>query len=117
MISLSTKIKIYLVIILASDLVGQDYSLDDCIQTSLGQKKTILSATLDVVSAEKAVKASYSGILPRYKHKRGSRKIVFLKEKLSHMIWEVLILIFWIHKFLQILQFQVALIIYQQVYH
>ena len=64
MISLSTKIKIYLVIILASDLVGQDYSLDDCIQTALGQKKTILSATLDVVSAEKAVKASYSGILP-----------------------------------------------------
>ena len=64
MISLSTKIKIYLVIILASDLVGQDYSLDDCIQTALGQKKTILSATLEVASAEKAVKASYSGILP-----------------------------------------------------
>ena len=64
MISLSTKIKIYLIIILASVLVGKDYSLDDCIQTALGQKKTILSATLDVVSAEKAVKASYSGILP-----------------------------------------------------
>ena len=64
MISLSTKIKIYLIIILASDLVGQDYSLDDCIQTALNQKKTVLSASLEVLSAEKGVKASFSGVLP-----------------------------------------------------
>ena len=45
-------------------LFGQDYSLNDCIQTALNQKKTVLSAGLDVLSAEKSVIASYSGILP-----------------------------------------------------
>ena len=46
------------------NLFGQDYSLNDCIQTALNQKKTIISADLDVLSAEKRVIASYSGILP-----------------------------------------------------
>ena len=45
-------------------LFGQDYTLNDCIQIALDQKKTILSATLGVASAEKGVKASYSGVLP-----------------------------------------------------
>ena len=43
---------------------GQDYSLNDCIQTALSQKKTVLSANLEVLSAEKGLKASFSGILP-----------------------------------------------------
>ena len=55
---------VFIIFILFQYLFGQDYSLNDCIQTALGQKKTILSATLEVASAEKAVKASYSGILP-----------------------------------------------------
>ena len=45
-------------------LFGQDYSLNDCIQTALSQKKTVLSASLEVLSAEKGLKASFSGILP-----------------------------------------------------
>ena len=48
----------------AVSVFGQDYSLNDCIQTALSQKKTVLSASLDVLSAEKSVKASFSGILP-----------------------------------------------------
>ena len=55
---------VFIIFILFQYLFGQNYSLNDCIQTALGQKKTILSATLEVASAEKAVKASYSGILP-----------------------------------------------------
>ena len=43
---------------------GQDYSLNDCIQTALSQKKTVLSASLEVLSAEKGLKASFSGVLP-----------------------------------------------------
>ena len=45
-------------------LFGQDYSLNDCIQTALSQKKTVLSASLEVLSAEKGLKASFSRILP-----------------------------------------------------
>ena len=45
-------------------LFGQDYSLNDCIQTALSQKKTVLSASLEVLSAEKGLKASFSGVLP-----------------------------------------------------
>ena len=45
-------------------LFVQVYSLNDCIQTALSQKKTVLSASLEVLSAEKGLKASFSGILP-----------------------------------------------------
>ena len=48
----------------AVSLFGQDYSLNECIQTALSQKKTVLSASLEVLSAEKGVKASFSGVLP-----------------------------------------------------
>ncbi len=53
-----------LFIAFAVSLYGQDYSLNDCIQTALSQKKTVLSASLEVLSAEKGVKASFSGVLP-----------------------------------------------------
>ena len=53
-----------LFVALAVSLFGQNYRLNDCIQTALNQKKTILSAGLDVLSAEKSLKASFSGILP-----------------------------------------------------
>ncbi len=54
----------FIIFIVFQYLFGRGYSLNDCIQTALTQKKTILSATLEVASAEKGVKASYSGILP-----------------------------------------------------
>ena len=43
---------------------AQGYTLDDCIHIAMGEKKTVLSADLSIVSASKGVKASYSGILP-----------------------------------------------------
>ena len=43
---------------------AQGYTLDDCIQIAIDEKKTVLSAEIGVVSASKGVKASYSGILP-----------------------------------------------------
>ncbi len=48
----------------AISLSGQVYSLNDCIQIALSQKKTVLSASLEVLSAEKGLKASFSGVLP-----------------------------------------------------
>ena len=45
-------------------LYAQGYTLDDCIQTAINEKKTILSADIGVISASKGLKASYSGILP-----------------------------------------------------
>ena len=55
---------ILILIVFLQYLFGKDYSLNDCIRTALDQKKTILSASLDISSAEKGVKASYSGVLP-----------------------------------------------------
>ena len=45
-------------------LTAQGYTLDDCIQTAIDEKKTVLSADIGVISASKGLKASYSRILP-----------------------------------------------------
>jgi len=45
-------------------LNAKSYTLEDCIQISLDEKKTVLSADIGVVSASKGLKASYSGVLP-----------------------------------------------------
>ena len=45
-------------------LDAQGYTLEDCIQISIDEKKTVLSADIGVVSASKGLKASYSGVLP-----------------------------------------------------
>ena len=45
-------------------LNAQGYTLEDCIQISIDEKKTVLSADIGVVSASKGLKASYSGVLP-----------------------------------------------------
>ena len=60
------NLKIFIIVLawVFQNLIGQDYTLNDCIKISLNQKKTILSATLDVASAEKSAKASLSGVLP-----------------------------------------------------
>ena len=55
---------IIILFVIFKNLVGQDYTLNDCIKIALNQKRTILSATIDVASAEKSVKVAYSGILP-----------------------------------------------------
>lgn len=60
----SLKIFIIALAWVFQNLIGQDYTLNDCIKIALNQKKTILSASLDVASAEKSVKASLSGVLP-----------------------------------------------------
>ena len=50
--------------ILISSLMGQDYDLSECIKIALERKKTLVSAELEVQSAEKGVTGSYSGLLP-----------------------------------------------------
>jgi len=60
------NLKIFITVLawVFQNLIGQDYTLNDCIKIALNQKKTILSASLDVASAEKSAKASLSGVLP-----------------------------------------------------
>ena len=41
-------------------LNAQVYTLEDCIQISIVEKKTVLSADIGVASASKGLKASYS---------------------------------------------------------
>ena len=59
----SNSILKYIFIILNA-IIAQDYTLDDCIQIAMSQKKTILSSGIGVLSASKGLKASYSGLLP-----------------------------------------------------
>ena len=61
---LFTRKTLPLFVAFSVSIFGQNYSLSDCIQTALNQKKTVLSASLEVLSAEKGVKASFSGVLP-----------------------------------------------------
>ncbi len=56
--------KILIICFYVSMSLGQGYNLDDCIDIALDGKKTLLSAELNVASAEKGVKGSYSGLLP-----------------------------------------------------
>ena len=54
-------------------LNAQGYTLEDCIQISIDEKKTVLSADIGVVSALKGLKASYSGVLPSVQATGASR--------------------------------------------
>jgi len=53
-----------LILPLLSGLFAQGYNLEDCIKIALDGKKTLLSAELNVTSAERGVTGSYSGLLP-----------------------------------------------------
>mgnify|MGYP004000483585 FL=1 len=56
--------KIIIIFFCVSMSFGQGYNLDDCIDIALGGKKTLLSAEINVASAEKGLKGSYSCLLP-----------------------------------------------------
>ena len=58
------QIYINSIILFSCIIRAQSYTLNDCIQIALGGKKTVLSARLDVNTAEKSVTSSYSGLLP-----------------------------------------------------
>ena len=58
------KKHIYLFIILVSVIRAQDYDVSECIKIALDRKGTLVSARLDVESANQGVLGSYSGLLP-----------------------------------------------------
>jgi outer membrane protein len=61
---LTFKKHIYLLIIFVSAIRAQDYDISECIKIALERKGTLLSAGLDVESANQGVLGSYSGLLP-----------------------------------------------------
>ena len=75
-----------LILPLLSALFAQGYNLEDCIKIALDGKKTLLSAELNVTSAERGVTGSYSGLLPSLNATTGvgrtqfPSKIVWLRE-------------------------------------
>ena len=58
------KKHIYLLIFFVSAIRTQDYDISECIKIALERKGTLLSAGLDVESANQGVLGSYSGLLP-----------------------------------------------------
>jgi len=71
-------------------LYAQGYTLDDCIQTAINEKKTILSADIGVISASKGLKASYSGILPSIQASGGTGINYFPEQENISIDFEVL---------------------------
>ena len=71
-------------------LYAQGYTLDDCIQTAMNEKKTILSADIGVISASKGLKASYSGILPSIQASGGTGINYFPEQENISIDFEVL---------------------------
>ena len=58
------KRHIYLLIIFVSTTIAQDYDVSECIKIALDRKGTLVSAGLDVESANQGLLGSYSGLLP-----------------------------------------------------
>ena len=58
------KRHIYLLIIFVSNTIAQDYDVSECIKIALDRKGTLVSAGLDVESANQGLLGSYSGLLP-----------------------------------------------------
>ncbi|SVE10414.1 uncharacterized protein METZ01_LOCUS463268, partial [marine metagenome] len=58
-----------------------EYDLAECIAIALENKKTLRSAELDVQSAEKGVKGSYSGLLPILNATVGSGRTQFPEQE------------------------------------
>ena len=61
---MSTNSIFKFIFLILNILNAQVYTLEDCIQISIDEKKTVLSADIGVVSASKGLKASQSGVLP-----------------------------------------------------
>tara|TARA_Y100001970_G_scaffold281710_1_gene393057 strand:- start:608 stop:1942 length:1335 start_codon:yes stop_codon:yes gene_type:complete len=55
---------LYSIFLISCIIKAQSYTLNDCIQIALNGKKTVLSAGIDVNTAEKGLISSYSGLLP-----------------------------------------------------
>ena len=55
---------LFIILSLLSGIFAQGYGLDDCIEIALDGKKTLLSAKLNVASAERGVTGCFSGLLP-----------------------------------------------------
>ena len=66
-----------LILPLLSGLFAQGNNLEDCIKIALDGKKTLLSAALNVTSAERGVTGSYSGLLPSLNASTGAGRTHF----------------------------------------
>ena len=64
-----------------SSMNAQGYSLDNCIESALEAKKTVLSARIGVLSAKKGLKGSYSDLLPFIQVTTGVGKTQFAKQE------------------------------------
>ena len=65
---------IFLLIIFVSATIAQDYDVSECIKIAIDRKGTLVSAGLDVESANQGLLGSYSGLLPSLNFSTASGK-------------------------------------------
>ena len=70
-------LKILNYFLLLNYIFAQNYSLDDCVNIALKNKKTILSASLEISSAKKGLIGSYSSLLPSLNFNTNSSRTNF----------------------------------------
>ena len=68
--------------------LSQNYTLDDCIQIATKQKKTVLSAEIEVRSASKGLKSSYSEFLPLIQASSSTGISYFNERETINIDWE-----------------------------
>ena len=67
-------------VLFISCIFCQNYSLDDCVAIALKSKKTILSASLEILSAKKGLTGSYSAFLPSLNFNTNSSRTNFTEQ-------------------------------------
>ena len=69
-------------------ILSQDYTLNDCIQIAIKQKKTVLSAEVGVLSASKGLKSSYSEFLPLIQANSNAGISYFKEQETIDIDWD-----------------------------
>ena len=69
-------------------IFSQNYTLDDCIQIATKQKKTVLAAEIEVRSASKGLKSSYSEFLPLIQASSSAGISYFKERETINIDWE-----------------------------
>ena len=69
-------------------IFSQNYTLDDCIQIAIKQKKTVLAAEIEVRSASKGLKSSYSEFLPLIQASSSAGISYFKERETINIDWE-----------------------------
>ena len=72
---------IFICLVIINTIFSQSYRLEECVIIALENKKTVLSANLEVQSGEKGLKVAFSNFLPNISFSSTSSRINFPEQR------------------------------------